>query len=360
MESFIMIEPDDISVQVYPDTPNSNNTVGYVPAYELDPFYAWSVDPEFFAPTDASWLFEGGSTLLTGSGDLVSLVLQLIKQHIAKHNVKVPRERPVYIRGDFFPSASPFFAILQKYCGTPIRFCYKQDFQDFPANLGDSPYVDKVYFRWVVVNSEIPPWATDTFNRQSRLQNALEITKHNPSLLILDGFSWNGNKKDFHAMLQYLRKRKISLIVLNPTYPPKSLVGNNNWDNIIVANQWRKWRCAPSRMTVNILKKERTKVDFKYDLNLKDGEVVFNPQNTNAIRSVVASYMRAGKTAAQIVDLINNNETLAFMLRKKLTVSTLANLKRKWGLRTYKPESKPRKAKSKRQKAVSSLLEETM
>ena len=70
--------------------------------------------------------------------------------------------------------------------------------------------------------------------------------------------------------------------------------------------------------------------------------------------------MRAGKTAAQIIDLINKNPNHRFYLKKDITKSTLANLKREWGLRTYKPESKPRKAKSKRQKDVVSLMEDTI
>lgn len=335
--------------------------VKHVPVVECDPFKAWCVESEIFAPQDMSWLFNGGTTLLTGSGELVLLIFHLIKQYNVDHVVNVPSQRPVYIRGDFSPSASPFLNILQKDCDPYLRVCYKCDFQDFPIHLDNSPYVDQVYFKWVVVNREIPPWSTNTFNKQSFLQNALEMTNHNPSFLILDGFSWNGNKKDFQAMLQYLKKRKINLIVVNPIQPPKSFGCNNNWDNIIIANQWRKWRCSPRKMTLNILRKERIKVDFKYNLNLKsNGEFIFEPKYKKFLRSVVAEYMRAGKTAAQIIDLINKNPNHRFYLKKDITKSTLANLKREWGLRTYKPESKPRKAKSKRQKDVVSLMEDTI
>jgi hypothetical protein len=86
----------------------------------------------------------------------------------------------------------------------------------------------------------------------------------------------------------------------------------------------------------------------------------FIPQCKTFLKPFIVEHMKAGKTAVQIVDIINNNELLASILGKKLTVSTLANLKREWGLRTYKPESKPRKAKSKRQKDVVSLFEDTI
>ncbi len=335
---------------------------GLVPTSSTDPFYEWCKDPAIFAPLDLSWFPPNGITLLTGSGDLFALAFGFIMQWNQKHPFQPSfKHRPIYFKGDESPASSSFYSLLTQYSNNGISCHMQRRFQSFPLQLFNSPNPIDVAFSWIVVNREIAPWDRRTFNNHFRIKNVFESTEHFPQLVILDGFSWGGNKKDFADMLTFMRDKNISLIVLNPIAPPKSFVNNTFWDNIIIADQWRKWRCAPQNMTLKICKKEKVKVDFKYRMRRDPwGCWSFIPQCKTFLKPFIVEHMKAGKTAVQIVDIINNNELLASILGKKLTVSTLANLKREWGLRTYKPESKPRKAKSKRQKDVVSLFEDTI
>lgn len=335
-----------------------------VPTSTMDPFFSWSRDPEYSDPLDMSWLFRNGTTLLTGSGDLFGLAWWIIHAYNQTHYVLDINDRPIYIRGDVCPSESHFVSVLNQYNRSPISCCInRHNFQDFPPHIANiAVSINDVFFRWVVVNKEIAPWSKKTTNNCSRLRNALEITRSFPLLVILDNFSWRGNKKDFHEMLQYLKERKIILIMLNPTFPPKSFVGNAVWDNIIIANQWRRWRCSPQNMTLNIVRKEQKKENLKYRMK-RDvrGNWIFIQREGYFLQPFVAKKMQEGRTAAEIVKFINEIPFFRQRLKKDLTTSTLAALKREWGLRTYKPETRPRKPKtSKRQKAAVALLDETI
>ena len=76
------------------------------------------------------------------------------------------------------------------------------------------------------------------------------------------------------------------------------------------------------------------------------------------LRPLVDLWMRNDKTACQIVDLINSNPNLRQRLKRPMTTANLARLKREWGMRSYKPERKPRKPKtSKVQVAASSAAQ---
>ena len=100
-------------------------------------------------------------------------------------------------------------------------------------------------------------------------------------------------------------------------------------------------------------------MNIRYHLHSKDGEHwQYKFDGFDFLRPLVASWMQNDKTASQIVDLINGNPNLRQGLKRPMTTANLARLKREWGMRSYKPEKKPRKPKtSKAQVADSSVAQ---
>ena len=344
------------------------NEITPVPITDYNPLREWQVDSCCLDVFNPQCFYGGMATLITRRCNIFSWIISVIKARNYLLNqlkgTELPCERPVYIKGDSCPSASSFMQMLQKWNSifswgqVPIGGLLDQ-FQDFPLHIIKShPIADSIIFRWCIVNQEIPPWEDKT-NQSSRLENLLNVTGHKPDLIIVDGFSWNGKMKDLKNMLTRLKQRGISTMVLASKFPPNNFAFDSVWDNVLSISPWRNWRCSADNIVLRFQKKNGVKMNIRHHLQSIDGEFWQEKfDGFDFLRPQVALWMRNDKTASQIVDLINGTPYLRQRLKRPMTTANLARLKREWGMRSYKPERKPRKPKtSKTQVAGSSVAQ---
>ena len=148
-------------------------------------------------------------------------------------------------------------------------------------------------------------------------------------------------------MLTRLKQHKISTIVLASKFPPNNFASDPVWDNVLSISPWRNWRCSPENIVLRFQKQNGVKINIRNHLYSKDGMYWQEKKDGfDFLRPIVALWMREDKTARQIVDLINGNQNLTQRLKRPMTTANLARLKREWGMRSYKPEKKPRKPKT--------------
>ena len=349
-----------------------NKTANYseqklVPITKLNPLHEWQVDPSCLEVFDPKCFFDGMTTLITVRCNIFSWIMAEVIQKrnflIDQQLKELPYNRPVYIKGDEWPSASPFLQMLQKWSSmfntvqVPIKGLRDQ-FEDFPIHIESSPYVERIIFRWCIVNKEIPPWEYKTY-QNSRLENLLETSGHHPDLIIVDGFSWNGKMKELKNMLKRLKQQRISTIVLASRRPPNNFASDQIWDNVITISPWRNWRCSSENIVLRFQKKNGMKMSIQHHFCSKNMVWQERFDGLDFLRPLVASWMRNDKTARQIVELINGNLYLRQRLKRPMTTANLARLKRKWGMRTYKQTRKPRKPKTSKVQTIVSSVEET-
>ena len=333
-----------------------------IPVTDLNPLNEWLYTPNDFEPFFSSRIFQNSASLIISKIDIFSLLLTIIMEWNNSHFVSSPQNRPVYIRGDVCPFTS---SLLEKFQDPPdklgigqVKAVAKNEFQDFPVHLTNSPYPDTVIFRWCIVNKEKTPWEKQG-GEYSRLEKTLTATGHNPALIVLDNFSWNGSVLELKKMLLRMKNNGISVIILTSNLPPNNFASHGVWDNVIKITPWRTWRCSPYNIVLRFLKRDGLKTNIRYHLDSDNG-LVWNEKydSYEYLKPVIVDLMRDGKTALQIVDLINGNLNLAGRLKRPMTTSNLARLKREWGLRSYKPEKKPRKTQVKNQSVKLSVSEQ--
>ena len=347
-------------------TPPADNPSGtsLMPISYFNPLSEWCSFPynvEGFSP---QCFFDGKATLITGRMDLFTLALPIIALWNFDHqDLQTPLQRPVYIKGDACPPASRFLLTLQKSkfkttFVTKVPAVAKTVFQDFPLNIWDHHDPKAVMFRWVIVNQEMPPWDCQ-MGKLSRLEKTLEATRHNPSLVILDGFSWNGSMLELKKLLIRMKVRRISVIVLASKQPPNNFAHHAEWDNFVHISPWRNWRCSPSNVVLQFYKRDGDKTNIRHHLVFKDETCWQEAYDyLDFLKPVVVQEMHNGKTAVQIVKTINDCFLTSGRMRRPMTTSNLARLKREWGLRTYRPEKKPRKKKMPRKPSDQSASSE--
>lgn len=341
------------------------NEIKSVPITDHNPLREWQVDSCCLDVFNPQCFYGGMATLITVRCNIFAWIIGVIKDRNyllqQRNETELPCNRPVYIKGDSCPFASPFMQILKKWnskfiLGQVPIVSLPDQIQDFPLHISSHPCSDYILFRWCIVNQEIPPWEDKT-NQSSRLENLLKVTGHEPDLIIVDGFSWNGKMKDLKNMLTRLKQHGISTMVLASKFPPNNFAFDSVWDNVLSICPWRNWRCSAENIVLRFQKKNGVKMNIRHHLYSKD--VFFWQEKFDGfdfLRPLVTSWMRNDKTASQIVDLINDNMNLRQILKRPMTTANLARLKREWGMRSYKPERKPRKAKtSKAQVAGSSV-----
>ena len=350
-----------------------------VPVSSLNPFDEWCA-PSFsvndFFP---QCLGSGKATLAVCRADMfATAILFLSSWNRQYHDVASPWHRPVWLKGDVHPAASLFLQELQN-CKLKIdltadcinSICHnvflqnnaydfnivktfavaKNNFQDFPLHTEDSPYVEKVLFRWAIVNETIPPWDEDKIYL-SRLEKILTVTEHKPQLIILDNFLWNGSMVELKNMLLRLKKQNCSVVVLTSKLPPNNFSLNKVWDNVIKITPRRASQCSKYNMTLNLQRSNGKKSSILSHIYSIDGgnSWVQTHAGCDFLKPTVMAWMREGKTALQIVGLIN----FRYQLKRPMSASNLARLKREWGLRSYRPERKPRKPKIKKNQSTNS------
>ena len=160
-------------------------------------------------------------------------------------------------------------------------------------------------------------------------------------------------------MLTRLKQHKISTIVLASKFPPNNFASDPVWDNVLSISPWRNWRCSSENIVLRFQKKNGVKMNIRHHLYSKDG-ILWQEKfdGFDFLRPIVALWMREDKTARQIVNLINGNLNLIQRLKRPMTTANLARLKREWGLRSYKPERKPRKPKTSKAHVADSPVEQ--
>ena len=348
-----------------------------VPVSALNPFNEWCTPSHSVGDLFPQCLFDGKATLAVCRADMfATAILFLSSWNRQYHDVASPWHRPVWLKGDVHPAASLFLQELQN-CKLKIDLtsdcnnsnyhnCFlqnnacdfnivktiavaKNNFQDFPLHVEDSPYVKDVLFRWAIVNEAMSPWDEDkTFF--SRLEKVLTVTEHKPQLIILDNFLWNGSMVELKNMLMRFKKRHCSVVVLATKLPPSNFALNSIWDNVVKIAPRRANRCSRYNMTINLQKSNGKKSSIRSHIYSVDGgnSWVQTQDGYDFLKPTVMAWMREGKTALQIVGLINNNPNFRYQLKRPMSTSNLAKLKREWGLRSYRPERKPRKPKAKK------------
>ena len=129
-----------------------------IPVTDLNPLNEWLYTPNDSEPFFSSRIFQNSASLIISQIDIFSLLLTVIMEWNSSHPVFSPMCRPVYIRGDAFPSTSPLLEKLQesldKFSTCRVKVWTKNEFQDFPVHLINSPYSHGVIFRWSIVNKE--------------------------------------------------------------------------------------------------------------------------------------------------------------------------------------------------------------
>lgn len=338
---------------ITPPPPDKENTNTAIPVSALNPLNEWC-SSEYTKNVFPSCLFDGKVSLVVGRSNMFIAALMFTFYWRYDHDLQdSPLHGPVYLRGDEYPCASHFLTELQNSkvrlgLGT-VRAVAKNEFQVFPLSIECSPKAEKVWFRWVIVNKEMPPWAVDK-NFLSSLENTLEATEHKPQLVILDGFSWNGSMVELKKMLIRLKEKKCSVIILTDKLPPGNFAANAIWDNIIRIKPWRSWRCSPYNLVLRFQRANGRQVNIqRHILSTNGGNSWIEKQESYIfLKPLVVAWMQDGKTSVQIVHLINNDQNLYSNLKRPMTIFNLARLKREWGLRSYKPERKPRKPKVKK------------
>lgn len=338
---------------ITPPPPDKENTNTAIPVSALNPLNEWC-SSEYTKNVFPSCLFDGKVSLVVGRSNMFIAALMFTFYWRYDHDLQdSPLHGPVYLRGDEYPSASHFLTELQNSkvrlgLGT-VRAVAKNEFQDFPLSVECSPKAEKVWFRWGIVNKEMPPWAVDK-NFLSSLENTLEATEHKPQLIILDGFSWNGSMVELKKMLIRQKEKKCSVIILTDKLPPGNFAANAIWDNIIRIKPWRSWRCSPYNLVLRFQRANGCQVNIqRHILSTNGGNYWIEKQESYIfLKPLVVAWMQDGKTSVQIVHLINNDQNLYSNLKRPMTIFNLARLKREWGLRSYKPERKPRKPKVKK------------
>ena len=353
-----------------------------VPVSALNPFNEWCTPSDSASDLFPQCIFDGKATLAVCRADMFATALLFISSWNRKYNVASPWHRPVWLKGDAYPAASPFLQELQN-CKLKIdlntgcinsscRNYFSQDnaynfsivktfavaknnFQDFPLHIEDSPNVKDVLFRWAIVNEAMPPWDGDKTSF-SRLEKTLTVTEHNPQLIILDSFLWNGSMVELKNMLMRLKKRNCSVVVLASKLPPSNFALNSIWDNVVKITPRRVNRFSRYNMTINLQRSNGKKSSIRSHIYSVDGgnSWLQTQDGCDFLKPTVMAWMREGKTALQIVSLINNNPNFLYQLKRPMSASNLARLKREWGLRSYKPERKPRKPKTKKNQSPNS------
>ena len=323
-----------------------------IPISDINPLNEWIYTPNVSEPFSSSSFFKNSVSLIISKIDIFSLLLTIIMEWNNSHSVSSPQKRPVYIRGDVCQFTSSLLEKLQerhnKLCAWQVKAVAKNEFQDFPIHLTNNSYSENVIFRWCIVNKEKTPWEKQG-GEYSRLEKTLAATGHNPALVVLDNFSWNGSVLELKKMLLRMKNNGISIIILASKLPPDNFASHGVWDNIIKITPWRTWRCSPYNIVLRFLKRDGLKTNIRYHLDSDNGLVWDEKYDSyEYLKPVIVDLMRNGKTALQIVDLINGNLNLAGRLKRPMTTSNLARLKREWDLRSYKPEKKPRKTKVKK------------
>lgn len=344
---------------ITPPPPNKENTNIVCAVSALNPLNEWCTS-EYTKNVFPSCLFDGKVTLVVCRSNMFAAALMFTYYWKSEYyNLDSPLYGPVYLRGDEYPYASHFLTELQN---SKIRLglgrvsaVAKNEFQDFPLSIECSPNAEKVWFRWVIVNKEMPPWAVDK-NYLSKLENTLEATEHKPQLIILDGFPWNGSMVELKKMLIRLKEKKCSVIILTNKLPPGNFAANAIWDNIIRIKPWRSWRCSPYNLVLHFQRANGCQVNIqRHILSTNGGNSWLEKQDSYIfLKPLIVAWMRNDKTSAQIVHLINSNQNLYSNLKRPMTISNLARLKREWSLRSYKPERKPRKPKTKKNQSPNS------
>ena len=269
-------------------------------------FSTWSNAQESpIAPFDDQWIPPGSSTLIVGD-NASALAINWAKSHRA---VTDASKCPLYIKGEE-PGETNFTRLLtlsQKQGLIKLQAVRSCDLQDFPLHPRNSG-LQTISFRWIIVNKELPPWQQDWMwhREMSLLEKVLLKEEIHPPMIFLDGFLWLGRMTELRAMLKRLKKKLISVVVLNSEMPPEHFIANSIWDNVAEIKPWRTWRCGKYEIVFNYRKYCGRKTRKRFRLTSKNG-IDWREKGTDYdFLKPVLLENKDNFTAAQIVNDINN------------------------------------------------------
>jgi len=167
------------------------------------------------------------------------------------------------------------------------------------------------------------------------------------SLIFLSGFDFAKDEDLQRKTLNVLRKKKCAVVLID-------IDG----------------RCDPSKIefdnifTCTLKRKTRSNRNLVIDIQTKSGKQmpvhVCSPndhilwaeqvEKYSELEPIVAECVKQGMTAKEIIAYLKN------YYERSLTMPTLARMKRKWGIRTYRKEKKPRVRKKRHEDSSSPTI----
>ena len=306
---------------------------------DLIPFNNWSIPdehrqflhPELNIPVK-------GITLITGEGDLTALAFDITCRCMNLNLGEI-----LYLRADNFPEHSSFPAFLERQAyrsqGT-IHIHFSTQLQYWPPNLSEVPPPQN--FMWLIMSSKRYIWGDWPYSKEkiSWLEMSLDRSVefgNNFTILILEGQVNFESQSDFYAVMKRLKKKEVTVLIVTPK-PPRGISRNAIWDTVITMRRWRTHHCGKHNLVAEI-RTHSGKRNCKACYQEKENRWTYTPDKKDVLKEPVREMMAAGLNAKQIVAAINASN---LGLNKPLTESSLASMKRFWGLRTYRPEKKPR------------------
>jgi hypothetical protein len=339
----------------------------YVPVhkYYREPFEGWENTPYTYYDLILSpWLVRNSATLLWGDGDLTALALDIALQVSWNMNLFLGfhPQHILYLKGEIvepingiLPKETKFTNLLNQIpqsFSVRTQSMYRQRIQTYPEPPPLPVNVEsQANFYWRIVNPKRIPWGYSHFPIDNEVDLCRELFSgrsvyseysRNLKVVFLDGFEWKAYSEkglipSLKNMIKQLQARNITTIVVSRT-PPKNVINSKIWDNVLEARPWRKHKCGGRNILVNATKYDHQVVpnDF-YPIRL------MSPKDKIQWEEIYPAYydlipgikfmVSQGKSSKQILEVLRGNHP-------KLTLPTLARLRREWGISTYKQKKK--------------------
>ena len=312
----------------------------------------------------------GSATLFYGIGDvdLSALGLHLAATHncpLYTYLLTFRKVEPVppvyYYYSSSIPEYDKFLSKLTQLEKIGLRPSYQYapwNFCTFPQTLfRHVPYL----FRWIVLERWVIPWRKNlsTFHHfvptNANLFNNVTLpyvifpewrslweachSLESMPILFIDNFDTTQYTQDFLDLLKQFKKNMWTLIVFE--HSNRKLCRNGIWDNLIYCQKRKNYRCSNRDIIVTVKRSIYKTTSSYYYLKSEDKTIFWTLRQPKheQLKLIIAECVKQRMTA---------RETVGYLLQKwgiQLSLTNLARLKRKWGLRTYRPEKKPRAPK---------------
>ncbi len=279
-------------------------------------------------------------SLITGEGDLSAVGVS-----IAISQNTIGQRKTFYCCVEAIPELSALPVILESIAreiDVTLASCkYHNSWQKFPPSL--TPEIQKEYFSWNI-------FCVQEF--QNHLRSHIGLHKMMNCSVIIDVFDIEAALPEITALASQLKQQGCSVVVIDRN--TRRIRNKGSWDNIFSIRLRRKYRCSKRDLAIDVKKciiTQATEVDpFYVHSNMKSLHWETKCQKHEDLRVYVTECVNVGKTAEETIRI------LKFKYGVSITSATLGRLKRKWGLRTYRPEKRKRKEYERRKISAMEII----